>query len=255
MSTVYKTYVSDFKEAIGEARKKIQEAQVVDGEQKKIALVDAEKSRRDAEQLIKQMQLAARNGGAQGPQMLQEIDQFRTEVSNLQRDLQALTDKYKRAALLGGTDEEAITSLEDRQKMRTDTQRLANATGQLAGAVDVAQGALNTGVTTLEELAKQRERLENARTGLSDIRGLIRDSTRIIKAMWNSNYAEAAIKLAICVVLIILICVISSVRWGRGGGSHAPAMPPTVIRPPKAAPTPFFLELPPTDYPPISNDR
>jgi hypothetical protein len=31
MSTVYKTYVSDFKEAIGEARKKIQEAQVVDG--------------------------------------------------------------------------------------------------------------------------------------------------------------------------------------------------------------------------------
>jgi hypothetical protein len=84
-----------------------------------------------------------------GPQMLQEIDQFRTEVTNLQRDLQSLTDKYKRAALLGGNDEEAvrpryyvfrncflsfpntlcallqITSIEDRQKMRTDTQRLS----------------------------------------------------------------------------------------------------------------------------------
>lgn len=31
MSTVYKTYVSDFKEALSDARRKIQEAQVVDG--------------------------------------------------------------------------------------------------------------------------------------------------------------------------------------------------------------------------------
>lgn len=40
--------------------------------------------------------------------MLQEIDGFRAEVVNLQRDLQALTEKYKRAQLLGGTDEEAV---------------------------------------------------------------------------------------------------------------------------------------------------
>lgn len=85
MSTVYKTYVSDFKEAIGEARKKIAEAQTVDGgsliiailkqqgshlflpnarsrlhlwfcytDAKRIALVDAEKSRREADQIVRQ---------------------------------------------------------------------------------------------------------------------------------------------------------------------------------------------------------
>lgn len=145
--------------------------------------------------------------------MMKEIDQFKTEVTNVQRDLEALRARYQRAELLGGSDEEAVCSFAfayentcsfilsvrfcefldlksgrpaENEIWHSKTSKVrhmeissvhtksiylivsnsCSATGQLQGAVATAEGALQTGITTLDELARQRERLEGARTGV-----------------------------------------------------------------------------------------
>lgn len=107
-----------------------------------------------------------------------------SDVDSLSRRLSSLTSD--RSALFGSRykdDPSGDDQLEQRQQLLSGTDRLSRSSARLQSSQRIANETEAIGASTLADLARQRETIENTRTGLLTAEGYTDRSIKTLRGM------------------------------------------------------------------------
>jgi DNA repair exonuclease SbcCD ATPase subunit len=210
---LYKQYQADYLDLVSEIKDKIQNAVELAGDDKRYAVREAENAYKEAEQLLDSMELSARTIPGKFEELSAQVKNYKSDLKNLRKDLQNLSDKSDRMSLLGGTDRDISTSLDQRNQMRSLTQQLDSQGDDIRNSHSVALGALESGTSTLRTLGEQRERIESQRRNVKGINEQLDTAKKIMNRIWATFVKNKLLQILLIVVLVIIITVIIYLKF------------------------------------------
>jgi chromosome segregation ATPase len=217
---LFNQYKADLQALIEEIEQKKKDSSNLNGDDRRHALREIENCFKEADELLDSMELSARSVPGKVEELLNQIKTYRNNIKNLKKDLQTLEKQADRIALLGGTDEEAVTTLEQRTAMLTNTDRLTRIGSDIMHSNQIGQEALRTGVATLQELQEQGERIQHSRAGLREINDRLDQAKRLMQRIWRGVLKNKGIQALIILLLIAMILLIIYLKW-----IHKPGAP------------------------------
>mmetsp|Transcript_34219 Transcript_34219/g.69149 ORF Transcript_34219/g.69149 Transcript_34219/m.69149 type:complete len:166 (+) Transcript_34219:112-609(+) len=147
-----------------------------------------------------------------------KMRQYRADLSERRRALEAAKRGLERASLLGG----ASGAREEHARAAGAGQQLRNATAQLGEAHSQALEAERIGVEVLGDLRQQREVIGHARGSVAEIGANVGVAKHLLESM--ARRAEANRRITCVVALFLLLAVVVAVYLSlKGGVGSGPA--------------------------------
>jgi len=210
---LYTQYRTDYFDLIKEIKEKLQNIPALVGDEKRHAVRDGTNALKEAEQLISSMELAARNVTGRVDELLSAIKGYKNETKQLKKDLQQLEQRGDRVSLLGGSDEDAVTSMEQRAAMMSATDRLDRTGNDIKNSKQISLQALESGVGALRNLKEQSERIDHSRSSLRGVNGRLDQAKRVMDRMFRLFLKNKCIQFLIIFVILVIIAVIVYLKW------------------------------------------
>jgi chromosome segregation ATPase len=248
---LYKQYQADYLDLVSEIRDKIQNAVELAGDDKRYAVREAENAYKEAEQLLDSMELSARTIPGKFDELSSQVKNYKTDLKNLRRDLQNLSEKGDRMSLLGGTDRDISTSLDQRNQMRSMTQQLDSQGDDIRNSHSVALGALESGTNTLRTLGEQRERIEAQRRNVKGINEQLDTAKKIMNRIWATFMKNKLLQILLIVVLVVIILVIFYLKFIYTEDPYEPVPIPSNSTTPMSTPEGYQPQVATPGNPPI----
>ncbi|EDN03810.1 vesicle transport V-snare protein [Histoplasma capsulatum] len=211
-SELFSSYEAELKLVQADLNQKLDQIAEYQGEERKSAIKQAEKSLEEATELIDQMRIEKENiPSAARSKVNARFRNFVTDIDDVKRQLKALSDD--RRALFGDryTDEPNGVNdhhLEQRQQLLSGTERLERSSARLRDSQRIAQETEDIGRHTLADLYIQRQTIEHTRAGLLESEGYVDRSVKTLRGMARRMATNRMITLAIITVLVLLIIAV-----------------------------------------------
>ncbi|KAK1754311.1 vesicle transport v-SNARE protein [Echria macrotheca] len=214
---LFSSYEAEFKLVQADLSQKLDQIPDLTGEPRKAALSQAERALDEAAELLDQMQLEKQNVPSSSRTKLnQRLRNYTSDVDGYKRKLRALADT--RAALFSGSryrDDPSITGsggpsggdvqLEQRQQLLAGTDRLDRSTQRLKNSQALANETEAIGASTLADLHRQREQIQNTTDVLLESEGYVDRSVKTLRGMARRMATNRIITIAIITILVLLI--------------------------------------------------
>jgi vesicle transport through interaction with t-SNAREs protein 1 len=211
-SELFTSYEAEFKLVQADLTQKLDQIPDLSGEPRKAAISQAERALEEADELLGQMRLEKQNiPTASRNKVNQRFRNYETETDGARRKLTNLSSD--RSALFGSRyrDEPSGSSdlqLEQRQQLLSGTDRLDRSTQRLKNSQALAAETEAIGASTLADLGRQREVIENTHGRLLESEGYVDRSVKTLRGMARRMATNRVITIAIITVLVILIIAV-----------------------------------------------
>jgi len=185
-SELFSNYEAELKLVQADLSQKLDTIPSLQGEPRKAAISQAERSLEEARELLDSMRLEKQNiPQSSKVKVNQRFRNYESEVDGVKRKLAGLKDD--RSALFGrrykddpsGGDEQ----LEQRQQLLSGTDRLERSSGRLRDSQRIALETEDIGRNTLADLSRQRETIEHTRGTLLESEGYTDRSNKTLRGM------------------------------------------------------------------------
>ncbi|XP_033103665.1 vesicle transport through interaction with t-SNAREs homolog 1A-like [Anneissia japonica] len=188
------------------------------GNEKKILVNTAEKQMDEAQELLEQMDLEVRGIPAKDRQKYStRVKSYQTELTRLEKDLRR--SKIAFTDLETGRDElfglEDVQSSEDqRTRLLDNTERLERSGRKLEAGYRMTVETEQIGQDILDNLHRDREKINNSRQRLRDMDSTIGQSSRVLNTMLRRIIQNRflMIFLGLVVVAVIILAIFFSVK-------------------------------------------
>eukprot|EP00878_Enallax_costatus_P001793 GHUV01001951.1.p1 GENE.GHUV01001951.1~~GHUV01001951.1.p1 ORF type:complete len:224 (+),score=71.95 GHUV01001951.1:146-817(+) len=217
-TALFHQYETDYCNKSTDISRKISSIAAVTGELRRKKVSEIEADVREADSVIKRMDMEARSLSA---------DKSRTLVNKVKEykaDLQSLREQLKQAAA-GGGDSDALaraelglgdnyysTSAGQRERMLAATERMQKTSDRLQVGKQQLAETEELGVNILQDLARQRETIVNARDTLHGADDNISKARKILGTMSKRIMTNKIITFGIAAFLLAAIFLIIYVK-------------------------------------------
>lgn len=212
---LFGNYEAELKLVQADIAQKLDQVPELSGEQRKSALVQAERALEEAHELLDTMRLEKQNIPQTAKVKInQRFRNYESDVDAAKRRLKGLQDDRK--ALFGKryTDNPGDESgsgdaqLEQRQQLLSGTDRLERSGDRIRESQRIALETEDIGRNTLADLGRQRETIEHTRSTLLESEGYTDRSNKTLRGMARRMATNKVITAGIITVLVILIIAV-----------------------------------------------
>eukprot|EP00891_Asterochloris_glomerata_P001854 jgi/Astpho2/1854/fgenesh1_pm.00038_%23_13_t len=210
---LFNQYESEYCNKSTEITRKVQAFGGLQGDIRRLRIREVESDVREAEQIIKRMQMEARSFSQDKSQQLLR------KVKDYQADLRKISDDFKQAqggagggaaarAELGLSDNYYDTSAGQRERMLKSTEKMDKTTDRIAQGRQQLAETEELGVGVLQNLHRQRETLVHARDTLHGADDGLAKARRVLAGMSRRIMTNKVIMIGICALLIGAIVLV-----------------------------------------------
>ncbi|ODV94463.1 hypothetical protein PACTADRAFT_82029 [Pachysolen tannophilus NRRL Y-2460] len=213
-SSLFNSYEADFKLSFNEAQTKLSSISELDGEPRRLAMRDVEKSMDECYEIIDQMNIEIQNISTQHRSTYNsKLRTYQKDTDYLKQSLKKLMDDEDKRNLFGSNyyrDGGVSGNLADdqRQALLSNNASLERSSERLRDSSRIALETEDIGANILNDLRSQREQITNSRNTLSEADNYVDKSIKTIKTMTRRMAANKLITYAIIAVLILLIVLV-----------------------------------------------
>jgi len=222
MADLFDNYEEDFQELKNSLENRVKSIPSLDGTRRQSEIQQAESDIQELEQLLKSMNLSARNVGFnQG--LITKIRDYENEVSKLKTSLRKATMQIRaqndRDALFVGDlkDEHLQSSLDQRERLLSATEKLERSNTDLQHSIATAEETMGIGIEVMENLERQKGVMMGIRGKLGNINENLGKASRIMRIMARRVVTNKLIMAIIILVLLLAICLIIYFKFFSGG--------------------------------------
>lgn len=192
-SELFSNYEAELKLIQADLSQKLDQIPDLEGEPRKAAISQAERSLEEATELLDSMRLEKQNiPQANKVKVNQRFRNYESDVDAAKRKLGGLRDD--RQALFGRRYKDDPSSgdqqLEQRQQLLSGTDRLERSSGRLRESQRIALETEDIGRNTLADLGRQRETIEHTRGTLLESEGYTDRSNKTLKGMARRYFSS-----------------------------------------------------------------
>lgn len=197
-------FEQDYSELSADITAKIGRIPSLVGKEKHDLVGDVEGLLEEAKDLIDQIEVEshAASGDAR-KQITMNVANYRrdyeTHCKNLRKSKMSYTDEAEtRHELLGN---------EHKNSMATNSERLERSSKRLDDGYRMALETEEIGQNVLNNLAQDREKINNARNRLNNVDSSLTQSSRLLNNMYRRVIQNKALMFVIGLVIIVIICL------------------------------------------------
>jgi len=233
---LFQGFCQDFDELVEEIRKKLSDIAIMSTpDERKRALSSLEKTFKDAEETLSSLSLSARQTG-QAEECQETVKKYGQELKQLRKDSEQAAFQSDRMSLLGGTDEQAATAIEQRKQFMSLTERQEHQTSSLERSSREAEELVELGTNILSDLEIDREKIQRSKNKLGSVNASLDSAGQKIKEMWTRMIGNKIIRIIIIIVLLVIIGLIIFLKFfygyftgNKGGPTTAPPINGTLF--------------------------
>jgi len=184
----------------------------LDGSRRDSEIQSAESDIQELEQLVKSMNLSARNGMSQSS--LAKIKGYENDLSKTKSSLRKATMQMKMTAdrdnlFSGGLREEHLsTSMDQRERLLSQTERLERTKTDLNSAIQTANQTVEVGIEVMANLDEQKGKMTGILGRLGHVNENLGRAKKIMTTMGRRVVTNKLIMAMIILVLLLAICLI-----------------------------------------------
>lgn len=193
-SELFSSYEAELKLVQADLNQKLDQISEATGEERKLAIRQAERVLDEAGELLDQMRMEKENiPSATRSKVNARFRNYMTDIDEVKRKLKSLSDD--RRALFGDRytddpDNLHDQHLEQRQQLLSGTERLGRSSARLQESQRIALETEDIGRGTLADLNMQRETIMNTRNNLLESEGYVDRSVKTLRGMARRYYTS-----------------------------------------------------------------
>ncbi|GAA98668.1 uncharacterized protein L969DRAFT_75768 [Mixia osmundae IAM 14324] len=230
-SELFQSYESDYTQLASTIRQKLdKDAKEQRGEQRKATLRRVEMEVEEADEIIDQMDIEARQTTDKNvKQRLQvKLRSYKNDLERWRNEAKKLASTADREALLAGSSQHRAISPSNesdasdqgasqaglsqaqaqRARLLNGTDKLTDGQRRLDESHRIALETESLGTNILGNLRTQREQIENTRDTLYTADNSIDKASNTLKKMVRTMYQQRFVTIAIIIVLVFLIAIV-----------------------------------------------
>jgi len=221
MADLFDTYEEDFEELKKIVEERVRNVPSLDGSKRESEIQQAESDIQELEQLVKSMNLSARNVGS-NQNLISKIREYEGETSRLKTSLRKATMQIKASSdrnslFTGGLSEKQLAgSLDQRERLLSATERLERSNMELKAAMATAEQTVSVGIEVMGNLDTQRSTMYQIKEKLGNVNDNLSRAKRIMGTMARRVYTNRLIVGLIIFVLLLAICLIVYFKFFDG---------------------------------------
>jgi len=220
--SLFQTYEEDYADLRTRIEQRIRNIPSYDATQRRSESQVAETEIKEAEQLIRSMNLSAKSV-PNNSQLMQKVRDYENEISKLRisvRKAEAQMSTSDRSELFSGfTSPDMSASLDQRERLLNATEKLDNSTNLIKQSQATANETVEVGVEIMENLDKQKRQMVGMRENLSGIEEQLSKAKVILQKMARRVVTNKLIMAGIVLVLFLGIGIVVYVKWFSGSGT------------------------------------
>jgi len=228
MADLFDTYEEDFVELKTTVENRITSIPSLDGSKRESEIQQAESDIQELEQLVRSMNLSARNvGGNNG--LLSKIREYESESSKLKTSLRKATMQMKadseRNNLFGGGvrgDHVLAGSMDQRERLLSATEKLERSNADLQQSIATAEDTMNVGIEVMGNLDVQKNSMYGIKEKLGHVNENLTKAKKIMITIGRRAITNKLIMAIIILVLILAVCLIIYIKFFSGSSSSQP---------------------------------
>jgi len=229
MADLFDNYDEDFQELKNSLENRIKSIPNLDGTRRQSEVQQSESDLQELEQLLKSMNLSARNVGLnQG--MITKIRDYESEVGKLKTSLRKATMQIRaqsdrESLFMGGglREEHLASSMDQRERLLSATEKLERSNTELDQSISTAEETVGIGIEVMQNLDTQKGVMLGIREKLGSVNENLGRATKIMKTMARRVVTNRLIMAIIILVLLLAICLIIYVKFFSGSPSDTGA--------------------------------
>jgi len=232
MADLFDNYEEDFVELRTSVENKIKNIPNLDGSRRQTEIQQGESDIQELEQLLKSMNLSARNiGSNQG--LISKTRDYENEVTKLKSALRKATMQIKAISdrdslFVGGIrDEHLSSSMDQRERLLSATERLERSNTDLRQTIATAEETVGIGVEVLGNLEAQKQTMVGIREKLGRVNESLGRAKRIMRTMGRRVVTNKLIMAVIILVLLLAVVLVVYIKFFSGSSSSTPDTTPT----------------------------
>jgi len=213
-SELFEQYQTEYNNLTAAVSRKINsQIPTLTGDKKKEVVRAAERELDEADEILDQMDVELRGLPASTRAKLQQrFKTFKSDLSQLRKDLKRVQQTGDRNELLGSTglNELDRSSADQRQRLLDANARTEASTARLHEARQMAEETVMVGEGIMGDLGKQREQIVNSRSMLEEVNDSLSKSTNILKGMARRVVTN---KIIMAIIIIVLLAIIGLIIY------------------------------------------
>jgi len=226
MADLFASYEEDFLELKTTLENRITTIPNLDGSNRQSEIQQAESDLQEIEQLIKSMNLRARNSLA-NQSLMSKIKDYESESSKLKTNLRKATMQIKvqtdRDSLFGGLREEHLSSsMDQRQRLLEATEKLERSGNELKHAIATAEDTVGIGIQVMDNLHDNTQKMHGIKDRLGTVNENLGRAKKIMGVIGRRVVTNKLIMGLIILVLILAICLILYIKFFSDSSSSTP---------------------------------
>jgi len=221
MADLFDNYEEDFVELRASVDSKIKNIPNLDGSRRQSEIQQGESDIQELEQLLKSMNLSARNIGS-NQSLLVKIREYENEVSKLKTALRKATMQIKAstdrdALFVGGIrDEHLASSMDQRERLLSATEKLERSNVDLRQTIATAEETVGIGIEVMGNLETQKQTMLGIREKLGRVNENLGRAKRIMRTMARRVVTNKLIMAVIILVLLLAVALIVYIKFFAG---------------------------------------
>jgi len=223
MADLFDTYEEDFVELRNSVDSKIKNIPNLDGSRRQTEIQQGESDIQELEQLLKSMNLSARNVGSnQG--LISKIRDYENEVSKLKTALRKATMQIRAGSdrdslFVGGLrDEHLSSSMDQRERLLSATEKLERSQTDLRQTIATAEETVGIGIDVLGNLDTQKQTMMGIKDKLGRVNENLGRAKRIMRTMARRVVTNKLIMAVIILVLLLAVVLVVYLKFFAGSG-------------------------------------
>ncbi|XP_071506351.1 vesicle transport through interaction with t-SNAREs homolog 1A-like [Diadema antillarum] len=211
MAAAMEEFEHQFAAVSAEITSKINKIPMLVGAEKKQLVSAAEKQVDEALELLEQMDIEIRSiPSSERQKFTTRLKSYQTELNRLEKDLRrskvSSRDDGTREELLGLDDYRS--SEDQRTRLLDNTERLDRTSRKLEAGYRMTVETEQLGQDILDNLHKDREKIERSRNRLRDMDATVGQSSRVLSAMMRRILQNRVILLILGLIILTIIILI-----------------------------------------------
>eukprot|EP00884_Botryococcus_braunii_P015254 jgi/Botrbrau1/2411/Bobra.0395s0040.2 len=199
---LFNQYDNEYCTKATDVARKIEAVSSLSGDLRKAKVREVETGLREAEQVLKRMEMEARSFSAQKSQpLLSKVKEYKADLAKLREDVRgaaaASSGGAAARAELGLADDFYSTSAGQRERVLNTTDRLSKTGDRIKQGRQQLLETEELGVSILQDLHRQRQTITHARDTLHGADDNIAQARRVLAGMSRRITANKAIMFAI----------------------------------------------------------
>ncbi|DBA02418.1 TPA: hypothetical protein N0F65_007237, partial [Lagenidium giganteum] len=186
MTTIFDGYDEEYRALASDISKKISEVATYEDERekKKTSLQHIGDLLTQANQLIQQMELEVRSlDAATRRELSKKVDQYKKSLASLGEDHKKIKEKEEREGLFGDRDAMAMSSADQRNRMKAATEKMKGTTDKIEAARRTVAETEEVALAITDELGRNREKIAAAHSKVKSVNEMARRGDSIVGRM------------------------------------------------------------------------